>query len=121
MILGGVKVLPAAGLKVSIGSHTEIGSVDVSVGSVGVNQIREPEAVGNGRLMLGKGVHVNDACCCGISFVCEGPLIPQPGRGHLAISVRVGEATAIPGPVVAFQCAANPESASGADATCLAF
>src|ERR1700722_3666068 len=121
MILGGVKILPPAGLKVSIGSDTEIGSVDVWVGSVGVNQIREAKAIGNESLMFGKGVHVNDACCCGISGVCKGQLILQPSRGHLAISVRVGQPTAIPWPAITFQCAVHPESASGADATCVAF
>src|SRR5580698_5137257 len=100
MILGGVKVLPAASLKVSIRSHTKIGSVDVWVCSVGMNQIREPEAVGDERLMFGKGVHVNDACCCGISRVREGQLILQPGRGHLAIRVRVGQPTAMPWPAI---------------------
>jgi hypothetical protein len=75
MILRGAKVLPAPSLKISICSHTKIGSVDVGVGSVGVNQVREPEAFRNEGLMFGKGVHVNDACYGGKSRVCEGQLI----------------------------------------------
>jgi hypothetical protein len=51
MILGRGKVLPAASLNVSICSHTKIGTVDVWVSSVGVNQVRKPEAVGNERLI----------------------------------------------------------------------
>jgi hypothetical protein len=61
MILRGGKVLPAASLKVSICSHTKIGSVDVGMSSICVNQVREPEAFRNEGLMFGKGVHVYDA------------------------------------------------------------
>ena len=75
MVLRGGKVLPAASLKVSIRSHAKIGSVDVGVGSIGVNQVRKPEAFRNEGLMFGKRVHVNDPCYGGKSGVCEGQLI----------------------------------------------
>jgi hypothetical protein len=75
MVLGGGKVLPAAGLKVSIRSHTEIGSVNVWMGSIGVDQVRTPEAFRNEGFMFGKGVYVDDACYGGKSSVCEGQLV----------------------------------------------
>jgi hypothetical protein len=72
MVLCGRKVLPASSLKVSIRSHTKIGSVDVGVGSIGVNEVGKPKALGNKGLMLGKRVDVNDSGYGGKSSVCEG-------------------------------------------------
>ena len=72
VVLRGGKVLPASGLKVSIRSHTKIGSVDVGVCSIGVDEVRKPEAFRNKGLMFGKRVHVNDSCYDGKSSVCEG-------------------------------------------------
>jgi hypothetical protein len=121
MVLGGEKVLPAASLKVSICSHAKIGSVDVWVGSVRVNQVRVPESFRNERWMFDKGVHSNDAGYGGKSSVCEGQLILQPARRHLAVRVRVCQPAAISRPGIAFQCALHPESTSSANATHLGF
>jgi hypothetical protein len=71
MVLCGGEVLPASGLKVSICSHTKIGSVNVGVGSIGMNEVRKPEALRNKGLMFGERVYVNDSCYGSKSSVCE--------------------------------------------------
>jgi hypothetical protein len=47
MILRGRKILPAAGLKVGICSHSKIGSMNVGMRSVGIDQERKTEPLRN--------------------------------------------------------------------------
>jgi hypothetical protein len=71
MVLCGGEVLPASGLKVSIRSHTKIGSVDVGVSSIGVDEVRKPEALRNERLVFGERIHVDDSGYGSKPSVCE--------------------------------------------------